>query len=71
MPIARNWFYMIGIMPASKDNIVDKLRNKDHVSILAKLSICLISFYLGGGTGKCFSTCNGEYGCARYVILMS
>lgn len=24
---------MIGIMPASKENIVDKLRNKDHVNI--------------------------------------
>jgi len=34
VPIARNWFYIIGIMPASKKNIVDKLRNKDHVSIL-------------------------------------
>ncbi|XP_024403325.1 diacylglycerol O-acyltransferase 2 [Physcomitrium patens] len=32
-PFARNWFYMIGIMPASKENIVDKLRNKDHVTI--------------------------------------
>ena len=35
MPFARNWFYMIGVMPASKKNIVDKLRNKDHVSILS------------------------------------
>ncbi|KAG0557820.1 hypothetical protein KC19_11G159300 [Ceratodon purpureus] len=33
VPIARNWFYIIGIMPASKKNIVDKLRNKDHVTI--------------------------------------
>lgn len=32
-PISRNWFYIIGIMPASKKNIVDKLRNKDHVTI--------------------------------------
>lgn len=34
VPIARNWFYLIGVMPASKKNIVDKLRNKDHVSVL-------------------------------------
>jgi len=33
VPIARNWFYMIGAMPVSKKNIVDKLRNKDHVNI--------------------------------------
>lgn len=33
VPIARNWFYIIGIMPASKKDIVDKLRNKDHVTI--------------------------------------
>jgi hypothetical protein len=32
LPIFRNWFYLIGAMPASKKNIVDKLRNKDHVS---------------------------------------
>jgi hypothetical protein len=32
VPIARNWFYIIGIMPASKKDIVDRLRNKDHVS---------------------------------------
>lgn len=33
MPIFRNWFYAIGAMPASKQNIVEKLRNKDHVTI--------------------------------------
>lgn len=29
----RNWFYMIGIMLVSKENIVDKFRNKDYVNI--------------------------------------
>jgi len=33
VPIIRNWFYMIGAMPADKKNIVEKLRNKDHVVI--------------------------------------
>lgn len=33
VPIARNWFYSIGVMPVTKKNIVTKLRNKDHVSI--------------------------------------
>lgn len=33
VPIARNWFYSIGVMPVTKKNIVTKLRNKDHVTI--------------------------------------
>jgi hypothetical protein len=33
VPFARNWFYMIGIIPADKHLIVDKLRKKNHVTI--------------------------------------
>ena len=40
VPFARNWFALIGIMPADKHRIVAKLRNKDHVRplILAQLT---------------------------------
>jgi 2-acylglycerol O-acyltransferase 2 len=36
VPFARNWFYMIGIIPADKHLIVDKLRKKNHVNFAVK-----------------------------------
>lgn len=41
VPIIRNWFYMVGAMPADKKNIVEKLRNKDHVTFCT----CFFLFY--------------------------